>query len=105
MYNDLRKNGMVGVIAYEVLSSDGENSIHFSEWWNGEGLDITLERSGQLDTKISLHMDDMAALVTAFIATGMVSIKECKERAKELIKQSEEQKQRIKEFRQQSEGV
>lgn len=93
--NNIRKNGQVGIIEYSPLIEDKDSYLHFSEWWNGEGLDFNFNDA----VKFSLNLDDIAALVTAAIATGYVDVKECKKRAKELIASSEGRRNQIDTFR------
>lgn len=82
---DMHKRALVGV--YE--SEDDTLvpvSIHFSEWWNGEGMTFDFD-----DQKhISLHADELQALCAIVIATGMVDWKQCKKAADKLSKESEE---------------
>jgi hypothetical protein len=73
MSSNLRKDSMTGVIEYEGLS---KVNLHFSEWWNGEGLDIEF---GEEEKRIHLHTDEIHALVVAFVATGMVDMNEVNE--------------------------
>ena len=37
--NDLRRSGIVGIIEVDGLQP---TSLHFAEWWNGEGFDVTI---------------------------------------------------------------
>jgi hypothetical protein len=78
----VRRNGMVGMIEYDVMGSDDESCLHFSEWWSGEGLDFTF---GNDEKKVSLGMDDISAIVTAALVCDMIDIEDCKLEA-ELIK-------------------
>jgi hypothetical protein len=89
--DDIRKNGMIGLIEYNTISSDKQLHVHFSEWWNGEGLDFTLE-TGKTEDKISLHMDTMSSMVVAMIASGMIDVDHCKDKADKLLKLSEKRK-------------
>lgn len=69
--NNMRKNGMVGII--ENQSFDTATVVHFSEWWNGEGLDFEVSH-GKESKKFSLHIDEMHCLVTAMNACGMIDL-------------------------------
>ena len=84
--NNINRNATVGVIECSNLESD--NYLHFAEWWSGEGLDFELT-SGRNTQRFHLHMDEMTALVTSAIATGMVDVDDCVSRAKELNEKSE----------------
>jgi hypothetical protein len=91
--NNVRKDGVVGVI--EGDDADGGSSIHFSEWWNGEGLDFTFDD----DRKISLHGDTIHNMVVAAIAAGYIDIKECKREAKEILEASKRRSDAIERMR------
>ena len=39
-FNDLRRNGIVGIIDVDGLQP---TSLHFAEWWNGEGFDVSFD--------------------------------------------------------------
>ena len=85
--NNMRKNGYVGVLEAESLS--GENvSVHFSEWWNGEGLDFTIEYGNRKTGVITLSSDEMHLMVTAMVATGMVDLVEIESAANRLVTES-----------------
>jgi len=96
--NDIRKTGTVGVIEYEYLGTDKNQYLHFAEWWNGEGCDFTFNHGKKVERHISLHMDDLEALVTAAIACGFIDVDTCKEKAEELERASEERAERIRQF-------
>jgi hypothetical protein len=85
---NLRKDAMVGLYEYVGLN---DGYVHFSEWWNGEGFDLDFGN----DKRISLHMDELNALVSICIATNYIDIDECKENAQEMISQSEDRKEKI----------
>ena len=72
--NNMRSNGQVGVL--EDTQFDSKIYVHFSEWWNGEGLDFDIESKGEEKRRIALHIDEMRLLVTAMVATGMVDLNE-----------------------------
>lgn len=89
---DIRKDSISGIIEEEGLTN---TSIHFSEWWNGEGIDFLIN-----DTKhISLHMEEIKLIMIAAIASNMINTKECKEEARLLKLSGKERKQRIKALR------
>ena len=83
--DNIRNNGMVGLMEYTVLGEDKETVLNFSEWWSGDGLDFTFDDNA---TSISLHVDDLTAIVTVAIATGMIELKECKRKAARLKESS-----------------
>jgi len=74
----LRTNGQVGIIEYEQFGKDVKGNLHFSEWWDGEGLDFTFDEG---KASISLSIEEIEAVVTASIATGMVDLAVCAEEA------------------------
>ena len=100
--NDLRRNGIVGIIDVDGLQP---TSLHFAEWWNGEGCDYTFNHGEKDERHVSLHMDDLEALVTAAIAGGFIDIDTCKEKAEELERASEERDERIRQFNKTYKGV
>lgn len=73
-FANVRKTGTVGII--EDSSLHGPVSVHFSEWWNGEGMDYTIEHNKETK-KFDLHLDEMRLLVTAAIVGGQIDIEEC----------------------------
>lgn len=83
--NNLRKNGFVGVL--ESRSFDVSTNVHFSEWWNGEGLDFEISHDKETK-KFSLHMDEMHMLVTAMVACGMVDLDEVEKASDRLAAES-----------------
>lgn len=91
-YGDVRDNGMVGVLELEGLAG---TSIHFSEWWNGEGIDVLINDTQRL----SLHMDDIEGLVTIALALQYVDLEHVQEQATQLLKISRERKEKIEGIR------
>lgn len=82
---DARRNGVVG-----ILENDDVN-LHFSEWWNGEGVDFTFSKgkNGSLtahmtDRTISMDMNMISFLVTACVYMGMVDMDEVNENVEKL---------------------
>ena len=49
---NLRTNGFIGI--YEDADSLNPVSLHFSEWWSGEGADFAFD-----EKKISLNIEDV----------------------------------------------
>jgi paraquat-inducible protein B len=78
MQVNYRDNAQSMIYEYDDLNGKRQG-LHFSEWWNGEGIDVTLTDDV---TTVKLHMEDITAIVTAAIAFGMVNLKECKELVK-----------------------
>lgn len=79
-YCNMRKDALVGIIEYLPSDTSMKNrSLHFSEWWNGEGLDFEFENSNK---RISLDLHEMEALVTSIIACGMVDMEEVEKKVR-----------------------
>ena len=75
--NDIRRNSITGVIETEGLT---KVNLHFSEWWNGEGMDFDFDDK----KKICLHLDEMHALAVALVATGYIDVEAVQEEADDL---------------------
>ena len=90
--NDMRRNGIVGLIEVDGLQP---TSVHFAEWWNGEGFDVSFD-DGDV---IKLHLTQLQALVVMSIATEFVDIDEAMKQAADLIGESEYRQQRLESIR------
>ena len=88
----LRRNSATGVI------EDDNVKFHFSEWWNGEGLDFTFTR-GKKELYFNLNMHEIAALVSACHALGMFDLDEVIENAETLLRQWNRTNKMMKENR------
>jgi len=75
--NTMRINGQVGMI-------EDPTTLHFSEWWNGEGIDFTF--GDNEDKHISLHQTELESLFIATIASGYLDTKDLIKQAKKLRK-------------------
>ena len=51
-----------------------------TEWWNGEGIDFHFDDKPVL----SLHMDELAQIVIASSAFGMIDLIDCDMKANEI---------------------
>lgn len=80
--NDIRRNGIVGIVETEGLT---KVSLHFSEWWNGEGMDFDFDDK----KKFSLHIDEMHALAVALTAAGYIDLEAVREEADTLNEKAE----------------
>lgn len=87
--------GKIGLIEYQDIGLN-TSSLHFSEWWNGEGLDLTFTRPDK-EMYISLHLDELEALTTAAILTNMIDIDVCKNMAADIARSSKERKKSLSE--------
>ena len=78
MEGNINFNAVNGLIEYK----DGlfPVSLTFSEWWNGEGLDIQFHEpeSGSI---LSFHSEQLRALFVAAAASGHVCVEEIKKEA------------------------
>ena len=83
VYGDIVK-GQIGLV--DVETAIDKFSIHFSEWWNGEGIDHTIMREKEKDLKLSLSGVEMEYLVAIWIKTGYIDIKEVKKISKQIKK-------------------
>ena len=69
-------------------------SIHFAEWWNGEG--ITFDINDQ--KHVALHADELHALMVIAIATKMVDVSNCMRDADDLVGESKKREEAIRSF-------
>lgn len=53
------------MLEYKSWMSDDKYYMSLTEWQNGEGFDLTIEGKGK-NEKISLHNQDMAALLVLY---------------------------------------
>lgn len=90
MTKDIRYTTISGL--YEDDETLAPISIHFSEWWNGEGLTFDFDHQKH----ISLHSDELHALCAIAIATGMIDIEDCIVEAHEMKKASEKRDEDIR---------
>ena len=93
--NDIRDNAIVGMINFEDALVP--TSLHFSEWWNGQGMDINF--TNEPNKTISLHSDEIEALVVAAKIIGLIDFKSIKRRVKQVQKEAKERKQHIQDIR------
>lgn len=92
------RNGFIGV--YEVQDlSDNQTSIHFNEWWNGEGMDFHIESSNK-EQKIGLTIEQIRAMMVIAFATGMLVMEDVESEASELLNDSIERRKNIIHLRQ-----
>jgi hypothetical protein len=73
-FTSFRKNGLVGVIEKHDMAQSVK--MHFSEWWNGEGMDFDF--TDKEEKRVALHLSEIQALVTACILGGLVDIESCR---------------------------
>lgn len=93
--SDIRDNAIVGMIDFEDALVP--TSLHFSEWWNGEGMDVNF--TNESNKTISLHSDEIEALVVAAKIVGLIDFKSIKKRVKQVQKEVNERKQHLQNVR------
>lgn len=92
---DIRDNAIVGIIKFEDTLVP--TSLYFSEWWNGEGMDVNF--TNESNKTISLHSDEIEALVVAAKIVGLINFKSIKRRVEQVKKETQERKQHLKNVR------
>ena len=93
--NDIRTNAKVGVLNFEDALAP--TTLYFSEWWNGEGMDVNF--TNDRDKIISLHSDELEVLVVAAKIVGLIDFKSIKRRIKQVKKEAKKRKRQIKAIR------
>ena len=92
---NLRKNSITGI--YESNDGLSDVSIHFSEWWNGEGMDFTFNEKRHT----SLHIEELHGLIVCAIASGMVDIGDVMADSAQMKKDSKERQEMVESLRKQ----
>ena len=86
---NFRNNSITGI--YESEQGLAKVSLHFTEWWNGEGMDFTFDDK----TPITLHCDEIRGLIVSALATGMVDVESILEEVFEMKQESQRRKEAI----------
>jgi hypothetical protein len=89
---NFRNNSITGIYESEGLS---KVNLHFSEWWNGEGMDFTFDEK----SPISLHSEEIRALMVSAIVTDMVDIGSVMEDVAEMKRETKERNAAIEAIR------
>ena len=89
---NIRRNSITGIIESEGLTNV---SLHFTEWWNGEGMDFTFDEK----KVISLHSEELKALMVAALAAEMVDIGSVMEEVVEIKADSKRREEEIERIR------
>jgi hypothetical protein len=89
---NIRRNSITGIVEHKGLT---DVSLHFSEWWNGEGVDFTFDE----EKYIHLHLDEIHALFVAMVATEMVDMDEVINDAYDMRRDSAERDRMMENFR------
>lgn len=95
---NMRKNAIVGIFESQGLL---KTELHFSEWWNGEGMDFDFSDG---KNKFSLHAEEIHALVVAALASSMIDMEHVQEDVEAMAKDSEQRRLAIENIRKQYEG-
>ena len=89
---NFRNNSISGIYESEGLS---RISLHFNEWWNGEGMDFTFDEK----KPISLHMEEIHALMVSALVIGLVDIGSVMEDVAEMKRETKERNAAIEAIR------
>lgn len=89
---NIRRNSITGIVETSGLT---DVSLHFAEWWNGEGVDFTFDEKNF----IHLHLDEIHTLFVAMVATEMVDLDEVINDAYDMRRDSAERERLIEDFR------
>ena len=98
-YSNIRKTGIVGIIEEHDITD--ETSLHFSEWWNGEGFDFHFDQGTKRESRIALNITQITMLATAAHAAGFLDLDEVEEKSGKLLSESRKRTRRIQDFRDQ----
>ena len=93
--NDIRANGIVGIVQ---VGDDDKDFIHFSEWWNGEGLDIYFNTDLNKDIKLSLHIDELHALAVAMVISKYINIEDVTKEVEQIIEDIKKRKRTMRSY-------
>jgi hypothetical protein len=89
---NFRNNSISGIYESEGLS---RISLHFNEWWNGEGMDFTFDEK----KPISLHMEEIHAMMVSALVIGLVDIGRVMEDVAEMKRETKERNAAIEAIR------
>jgi hypothetical protein len=89
---NFRNNSISGIYESEGLS---RISLHFNEWWNGEGMDFTFDEK----KPISLHMEEIHAMMVSALVIGLVDIGSVMEDVAEMKRETKERNAAIEAIR------
>jgi nucleoside diphosphate kinase len=91
---NFRNDSITGIYESEGLS---RISLHFNEWWNGEGMDFAFDEKSQ--PPISLHMEEIHAMMVSALVVGMVDIGSVMEDVAEMKQETKERNAAIEAIR------
>ena len=89
---NFRNDSITGIYESEGLS---RVSLHFNEWWNGEGMDFTFDEK----KPISLHMEEIHAMMVSALVIGLVDIGRVMEDVAEMKRETKERNAAIEAIR------
>jgi len=89
---NFRNDSITGIYESEGLS---RISLHFNEWWNGEGMDFTFDEK----KPISLHMEEIHAMMVSALVIGLVDIGRVMEDVAEMKRETKERNAAIEVIR------
>jgi len=89
---NFRNDSITGIYESEGLS---RISLHFNEWWNGEGMDFTFDEK----KPISLHMEEIHAMMVSALVIGLVDIGRVMEDVAEMKQETKERNAAIEAIR------
>jgi hypothetical protein len=89
---NFRNDSITGIYESEGLS---RISLHFNEWWNGEGMDFTFDEK----KPISLHMEELHAMMVSALVIGLVDIGRVMEDVAEMKRETKERNAAIEAIR------
>lgn len=93
---EYRENGTVGTVSL----NDNNTHLHFSEWWNGEGIDFEfLDRNYKQDRRISLHMEEIESIAIAALLCGMLDLNFLEADLKQAKEENEKYRAMLKQIR------
>ena len=91
---NIRRNSVTGIVEIDSFGEKGV-SLHFAEWWNGEGVDFTFDEK----KFIHLHLDEIHALMVAVIGAEMVDLDTVISDAYDMRRDSADREERIRNIR------
>jgi len=91
---NIRRNSLSGIVETESFGEKNV-SLHFAEWWSGEGVDFTFDEN----KKVSLGLDEIHALFVAMVATEMVDLDSVINDAYDMRRETADREEHIRSLR------
>jgi hypothetical protein len=93
MMRDIKFDTISGIIEDIGLT---RTSLHFSEWWGREGMDINLYNEIDDDARtISLSRDELHAIAVAAISCNYIDFESVKIESESIIEESKKRKEEL----------